>query len=399
MLTPKHSGGGPRNYFGNGSDGHIRVTATGALQSFDGTTWTAIPGWELNAADRYAPDAHAEPVVTIPSIEDGDMVVVNAVSLTVDSGVTLTTKYRCRGLLVYTQRDAEINGTLSMTARGCHANPADNSDPAHTPVPPSDGGVVPAEGLIIRRLARGHADTHTGPLLDGCGLDAVNAETNQPEVSGNGVVVAIPRVGGAGGVRVGGGGTESGNPGGSAANGAGGGGSGGWYSIQYNDFAGAGGGGSCFSGGTGGGGNYNGNPVNAEDGHVYGGKGGDGEAWGKTGAGGAGNPGGVSPGGDGDPGQDGTGGLLVLLVGGGLAGSGAVRADGRDGGQGYGANGYASGGSSGGGVAAVLAAGDCTTWTGTLSATGGQAMGLPGYGQGGAGGDGAVIGPIQIDPA
>lgn len=396
MLTPKHSGGGLRNYFGNGSDGHIRVTATGALQSFDGTTWTAIPGWELNAADRYAPDAHAEPAVTIPSIEDGDMVVVNALSLTVDSGVTLTTKYRCRGLLVYTQRDAEINGTLSMTARGCHANPADNSDPAHTPVPPSDGGVVPAEGLIIRRLARGHADTHTGPLLDGCGLDAVNAETNQPEVTGNGIVLAIPRVGGAGAARQNPPGDKNdllGIVGGSPGNAPGGGGGGGSFEHSYSTqaYTGSGGAGTCFGGGAGGGGVYvwpgGSGSASAEDGADYCGPGGVGDDFERPrnygGGQGAGNP------------PDGVGGLVALLVGGSYSGGGTLSANGSPGGLGdYDTSG---GGGSGGGAVLVLSVN--ASFSGTLSATGGLGGADGTSSAGGAGGDGAVIGPIQIDPA
>ncbi len=73
-------GQGRGNWFGDGSDGDIRITSAGAEQSFDGgVTWSTITGWLLVGS-----------VVSIPSVQDGDMVVVNARNLTIDSGYTLT---------------------------------------------------------------------------------------------------------------------------------------------------------------------------------------------------------------------------------------------------------------------------------------------------------------------
>ncbi|WP_174410308.1 hypothetical protein, partial [Desulfovibrio psychrotolerans] len=79
---------GLRNWFGDGSDGHLRLTAAaGAEQSFDGVSWVPMPGWTNTAG-----------LIFVPSVQDGDMVVVNARNLTVEAGVTLTTANRCRGL-------------------------------------------------------------------------------------------------------------------------------------------------------------------------------------------------------------------------------------------------------------------------------------------------------------
>ena len=179
-------GSGPKNWFGDGSDGDIRITSAGAEQSFtSGVTWQAIPGWTIIGN-----------VIMVPSIQDGDMVVVNAITFTVESGYTFTTANRCRGLQIYTLGDCTINGEISMTARGCWANPADAVVTSNTPVAPSDGHAVPEEGIILRRFAAGYDDIHTAAtLMEGCGQSSVDSEANQPEVDGNGVVIAIPQIG------------------------------------------------------------------------------------------------------------------------------------------------------------------------------------------------------------
>jgi len=369
---------GPRNWFGDGSLGDVRITsASGAEASQDGgQTWTAITGW-----------TREDNVVLVPSVEDGDMVVLHCRSLTIEAGMTLTTSHRCRGLLVYTQRDAVINGSLTMTARGCHANPADAAQTADTPVAPSDGHAVPAGGITIRRLARGVAGTDLATdLMHGCGLDAVTSEANQPEVDGRGIVVRIPRVGGAGAAGVSSGGyTQPGNVGGTTLGGTGGGGSGAHSSSSQ--YSGDGGDGTCWSGGSGSGGGHD---VSTADADNYGGPGGD-AAGGYTPGGGAGNPAGA---GGVTPANDGTGGLLMLVVGGDLAGAGRLSADGVRGGIG----GYSSGGSSGGGVVLTMFARD-NAYAGSMTANGGEAaIATANSKPGGAGGAGAVIGPVKIDP-
>lgn len=349
--------GGLRNWYGDGTDGDIHITADTELAS----------------------------------VQDGDMVVVNAESLTIDAGCTLTTANRCRGLIIYCRGDAVINGTLSMTARGCHANPAESTTTTDTPVAPSDGHAVPSEGLIIRRLAEGQTDTHTADTLGyGCGQAAVDGEAHQPVVDGDGVVIAIPRVGGPGGV--GGNSQATGDDltGGTATNGSGGGGAG---SMSFGTHTGEDGtAGTCWSGGTGSGARSNTGTYVAPE--PYGGSGGDGEIIGASG-GGAGNPGGTGH--NSGDGEDGTGGLLVLIVRGNITfgPSASLESAGSDGGGSTTGDG---GGGSGGGVIVVLCGGIVIGMlafdvSGGAGGTGNNAT----YDLGGAGGDGSVIGPIQID--
>lgn len=370
---------GPRNWFGNGDLGHVRITAAGgAEQSFDGVVWTTIPDWTVVGS-----------VVMVPSIQDGDLVVLNCRTYIDEAGLTLTTTNRCRGLVLYTRGACTVAGTLSMTARGCRANPADATTSTDTPVAPTDGHAVPAGGIVLRRFAAGHTDTNADEnLFHGCGAAMVASEANQPPVDGDGLVITIPRVGGSGGAgvhdNVAGAGAGQ-----TAANAPGGGGG-----ANGDTFAGGpGAAGTCFSGGAGGG---------AADqlsvggaGVAYGGPGGDAIHLNESILGsGAGNPAGAGYGG-GDA-EDGTGGLLIIIAGGLLTFTGRIEAEGSDGGDGF----YAGGGS-GGGVVVILHAGEIVN-TGTVSVAGG-AKGEntnPSYNyDGGPGGAGAVIGPFKIDPA
>ncbi len=388
-------GSGPRNWFGDGSLGDVRITsASGAETSQDGgSTWTAITGWTRSGD-----------VVLVPSALDGDMVVLDCRSLSIEAGMNLTTSHRCRGLLVYTQRDAAIYGTLTMTARGCHANPADAATSGDTPVAPTDGHAVPEAGITIRRLAEGQTDTDLATdLLYGCGSAAVASEARQPPASGNGIVIRIPRVGGAGAAAAG-----VGVTGGTIAYGAGGGGSGGGRAGVFTGGAGAAG--TCFSGGGGGGGCGSTGFSQAVDADAYGASGGCGYDVSNQGSGGgAGNPGGVggaSTACDAPAysGEDGTGGVVLLIVGGALTvgAAGEISSNGADGGETIAAGSsvtVAPGAGSGGGVVVVLYAATCEV-LGSVRADGGSG-GTKNGGDGGtagAGGAGAVIGPIKIDP-
>lgn len=136
-----------RNYFGDGSLGYVKITNTGATQSFDGVAYTAIPGWTL-----------AGSVVSIPATQDGDMVVLHCKSWQCDAGMSVTTSNRCRGLLIYVQGNCVHNGVGTMAARGPKANPADATTSAYTPVAPTDGHAVPSEGITIRRLSTAAAN-------------------------------------------------------------------------------------------------------------------------------------------------------------------------------------------------------------------------------------------------
>lgn len=146
--------------------------------------------------------------------KDGDMVVIDAKQLIVDSNAVLTTQYRCRGLLIYAD-EAIIDGNISMTGKGAKANPDDISVTGDTPVPPSDMNQVPAEGLVIRRDKSDWSDINStiitnanalsvndfkgshssNNLFYGTGNKSVKMESKQPSVS-NGLVIKIPKIGG-----------------------------------------------------------------------------------------------------------------------------------------------------------------------------------------------------------
>ncbi|WP_338669788.1 hypothetical protein [Pseudodesulfovibrio methanolicus] len=367
------AGRGPGNWFGDGSDGDIRVGSAGAEQSFDGGfTWSTIPGWTIVGS-----------VVLIPSVQDGDMVLVNACNLTVDSGYTLTVMNRCRGLLVYCTGIATISGkALSMTARGCHANPADSTTTSDTPVAPSDGNAVPAEGIILRRLAHGQTDTHTGVLGLGLGLAMLASEANQPIVDGDGLVIAIPRIGGAGAPYNEDIPDSPGYDGSARENAPGGGGGGGNYGANSQTPPSADG--TCYAGGPGVGG------ANAAPGLAPGEYGGPGSAGVAPFAstrngcgGGAGNPGGLGIK-SGEDGEDGVGGLLILIaraiV---VVGFAQLAAEGSPGGSGP--SGVRSGGG-GSGAGAIFVF--CASLTGSITPLISGGPGGTATMDGGKGGDG-----------
>ncbi len=376
---------GPKNWFGAGEDGEIRITSAGAEQSFDtGITWQAIPGWTMVGT-----------VVMVPSVQDGDMVVVNARSLTVAAGFIFTVTHRCRGLVFYCTGHCRCDGPPSMTARGCHANPADNMVTEDTPVAPSDGHAVPSTGIILRRFATGATCTNEDTnLFYGCGLAAVESETHQPPVQGNGVVVAIPLVGGPGGI----GGTYDGDAGGSVENGTGGGG-GGAGPAAYG--AAEGKAGTCFSGGPGSGG-QGANAFQPAEAYPleYAGRGGLGTNDGQNSGGGAGNPGG--PGGSTGiggnlpqyKGDDGTGGFLWIVVGGSLTLNVSPESKGSKGGGGDAVE--TSGAGSGGGIVCLMHAGPLIGLP-NCNVSGGPS-GAATYYTGGPGGDGMAL-CFKIDPA
>lgn len=331
---------------------------------------------------------------------DGDMVVRQYQSLTINSGVTLTTDQPCRGLLIYVSGNCVINGTLSMTARGALANPTVDGG--------SDLSPVNANGLRFPfRTASGSATlASSASLLDGCGTSAKSLIASHPTLAGNGTVITIPRSGGAGGAAANSGANAPGNVGSTGATGAtGGGGSGG----TRNGNSGPGSAGTCFSGGSGGGGNhYAGvdgfNTLVQNAGQQFGGRGGygyNGVGANEGAGGGAGNPGGLgayNPGGFANSteaaGASGTGGLLVLIVGGSLTigATGVVSADGSNGGTGQGSWAAYSGGGGSGGGSVVLAHRGSYQNSGSVRANGGPGGGDKAWvpSTGGAGAAGSV---------
>ncbi|BCS89958.1 hypothetical protein [Pseudodesulfovibrio sediminis] len=370
---------GNGNWFGDRSDGDIRiVSSAGAEQSYDGgVTWQPIPGWTIVGS-----------VAMVPSVEDGDMVIINGVNGQIDAGYTLTTTNRCRGLQLLFDATLTIDGTVSMTARGCKANPADAVITSNTPVAPSDGSAVGPNGPTWARFAKGFTESGLSDM-SGCGTDAVISEANQPEVLGNGVVVSIQPVGGLGGARLTVS-TSAGNPGQTAASGLGGGGGGAVnIGISGTIKSGAGSAATCFSSGVGGGGHYNGyNSTPPGDGQPYGGQGGcsdDPSSGVATGGPGAGNPGGATYTGaaGGEAAEEGTA-APIFICARKILGTGAVESKGSLGGRGSKdrSQGLLCGGGSTGGGATILMSSEIAD-TITIDISGGTSVAL-----GGAGGDG-----------
>lgn len=313
------------NYFGNGSDGAL-----------------STPGDVIHT------------VLNKDGVYDGDLYVANYTSLTINNGHTMTTDQPCKGLLIYVSGSCTIDGTLTMTARGALQDPV--------------AGGVSAAGIRLPMLGVG-ADTLAAADFAGCGAAAIAAVGNQVGISGDGTIFIITRTGGAAGAPS----VGNGNPGGTMVNGSGGGGGGG--AIACTGQAGAAG--TCFCGGGGGGGC--GGPGSGTAATANGGAGGDGG--GQSAGGGAGNPGGAAapiPGGT--VGENGMGGILILIVNGDLniGAAGVVSANGKNGGTG----GNAGGGGSGGGNIRVLHTGSLTN-NGSIEADGG--IGGTNGGNGGAG--------------
>ena len=319
-----------------------------------------------------------------------------------DAGMAPTLSNRCRGLLLYcADGNLTNNGDMSMTARGCHANPADAVVTADTPVAPSDGNPVSVDGLVIARFAAGGNDFGASDL-SGCGIAARSSELHQPPVS-NGFVLRIPRVAGPGGVA-----QPTQAAGGTHPSGPGGGGSGGGIDLYPDAPGGPGGDATCFSGGPGGSGMSGDSSaqIAGSPGDDYGGPGADAsqvnpptpEAFG-----GAGNPAGIN-----GPmavthagtAQDGTGGIGMAVVNGDIVGTGVFSSQGSPGGPIlYNGPQDGGGGGSGGGLWALL-------YSGTLSESissnfnGGPGGQFP-YNSdrnGGPGGKGAFL-THKIDPA
>ena len=389
-----YSGSQAGNYFGNGELGTVTfgassITQTGDTVAIDtklttgsesgGPSGSSYGGFSP-ARDRQVPvpndTAVYEATVTSggSSISsrsgsssgstinaDGDMVVLQFDTLTIDASTTLTTKHPCRGLFIYVENNCTINGSLSMNSRGAKADPTASGG--------SDSAAVNASGLQLPMLTSGGSSTLAAATFSGTGNAAVAAVANQTGISGNGTVFTIARSGSAGGATAtgqGGGNVGSAGTTGAAIISTGGGGSGGSVydnSVSGNpNTTGAGGTGTCFSGGAGGGGTYLNNVSTAYvggPGSNTGGAGGDGVGSNTHyAAGGAGNGGGQGIHNSATwHGPDGTGGLIWLVVGGNLTIGSGGSIDVR--GQGLGSSNTA-GGASGGGSAMILHSGTFT---------------------------------------
>lgn len=324
---------------------------------------------------------------SLTSSTDSDMIVKNYDDLTIDSGVELTVSNRCKGLLIYVKGNLIVNGKISMTKRGANVDPV-------------SAGVA-AGGLKIRRFTSGGSDTNSDSgLLTGAGAAAISAENNQGALAGDGTVFVIPRAGSNGGAAVAASGESSinGNAGATVTTGQTGGGGAGGAGVGngFTATPGSGAAGTCFSGGAGGGGvgSADGN-ASATSGAANGGAGGGGGNVSYVCGAGAGNPAGsgfnsnISP-------EDGTGGLLIIIVKGTvtIGAAGSIEAKGGYGGGSSGSgNNQGAGGGSGGGTILLLHAGALTN-NGTITAAGGTGGSLSGIGArqglGGAGAAGSV---------
>lgn len=259
-------------------------------------------------------------------------VIVNG-NLTINSGVTLRPAARKLLTVVCVTGDLTLNGSISMSQRG--ANHSGTGD---------SGGLTPP---VPVRVYSGAISTYTNP--------------------------DIGATGGTGGAGVTAGATYlNGTVGGLAASiGTGGGGSG----SAYLATSGAGASGTCFSGGAGGGA---GSGENAYAGVANGGAGGIGTngAWYGVGNG----PNGV---------DNGTGGVLVVIVLGSVSGSGSITAAGGSLASTwfspYNTSFGMGGGASGGGVALLIRRSGLTP---AISAPGGTSVITNGFANGGSGGNG-----------
>lgn len=265
--------------------------------------------------------------VTFATTLDGEVLVKNYKSLTVNAGHTMTVSTRCRGLLIYVGGDCTINGTVTMTAKGAKAT-----------------------GSMAHYVYQ--AKNYYGNFLPMFSFNSV-------KMYGSGS---------------GGGGAST--TGGSAGEGYTGGGGGGYL-------GGAGSAGTSWSGGSGGGaGPSAGNAIN------YAGAGGNaGPSASPSGyGGGAGNGGGAGTG-TGFAGTVGTGGLLMFVVKGTftLGNTGIISANGSVGGSGP----TGGGGGSGGGRIIILYNQGYVNNGGSIQVSGGTGGGTSPT-KGGDGGAGSV---------
>tara|TARA_Y100001937_G_scaffold9270_1_gene11440 strand:+ start:1087 stop:2100 length:1014 start_codon:yes stop_codon:yes gene_type:complete len=296
---------------------------------------------------------------------DGDMVVKQYTSINIDTGDTVTVDQPTRGLMILCQGDCTINGTLSMKGRGAFADPTASGA--------SDSNAVDSNGLRLPFLTSGGSDTLTAAntLFNGCGTAARNVLANFRTLSGDGTIVSLIRQGANGGN--GAGSKQNGNAGSNGSTGqTGGGGSGG---SGWDGSTGNGAYGSCFSGGSASGGTNNDSSANAGN---WGGAGTNGNtSHTACTSGGVGNPTGGNDitSGSVSGTQQGTGGLIILIVKGNLTigASGSITCIGSNSGSCNGGNGWhGSGGASGGGNI-VLAYKGTYTNNGTVTANGGTA--------------------------
>lgn len=294
--------------------------------------------------------------VSLTSTLDGDAVVKQYTSLTVNTGHTLTVSNRCKGLHIYVRGDLVLNGTISMTARGANIL---NTNQSILYKKHYSGIFGLQEFQNLAYILPNSFPSSTSSVRGGDSVFGIDSSSNG-NAGSNGTLLFQ----------------------------CGGGGSGSVYSAStiYTATSGVGGYGTSFSGGSGSGGSavlYS--SQTSQSGSNTGGAGSSGKcSHSSFGAcGGAGNPGGAGEGTGSLSGNAGTGGQLIVIVGGTLSGSGVFESKGSAGG---GQSGTCGGGGSGGGCLLILY--QNSSFSGTKLATGGA--GGAGSVIGGAGGNGYI---------
>lgn len=316
--------------------------------------------WSSFSFDPYM---HILENYNLPSDVDGDTVIKYVKGLEIDEGAELSVENRCKGLVFFIDGDCTINGTLNMTAKG---------------------PFIEGDDLAI--------DYKKAQFL----VNPNNFDQFEYTISKDG------GLGGAGLVKTNS--AEAGKSGSTSGEFAcGGGGSGGARGVSGTARSGRGAQGTSYSGGSGGGGCVcDLCSATASGGTNFGGPGGNANACQGPGAahrtgagGGAGNNGGLgkyvgSGTGIASPGENGTGGLIVLVIKGNLiiGPNGLIAANGSKGGDST-TNGFrVGGGGSGGGSINILYTKNITN-NGAIQANGG-AGGFAGTYNGGAGGFGSI---------
>jgi len=352
-----------------------------------------------NLKNYFGTGARGDVVISadtnLAAILDGAPVIRHYNSLTISSGVTLTTDNRCKGLIIYVRGDCTINGTLTMSGKGAHATPTRDLSIYRAPF----SGYAYSSGTPdIDNLP----DETLSICQSGAGRKVYRSAHNTPELMGT-TGLAETRTYFGGHYGFGGVSFPATSPGfaGNEAPGGGGGGNGGngtsppytshptiggfdGYDVNHPSTGWTGGGrpgarggnGTAFSGGPGGGGGGQ-NSENSDP------------TPGNLNGGGPGGSGGSNGGGNG---ASGGGGVIFLIVGGMLTigPTGTVSSDGTAGSGGTGFSG-GGGGGSGGGRLVILYARNLSN-AGTVRADGGTggAPSQTSWTGGGAGGMGAI---------
>ena len=337
------------NYFGTGADGDCTISSSAQISSS-----TSPAG--LNNISK----------------ENGDIIVKNFKSLTINSGIVFTPLRACRGMVIYCTGNLTINGTISMTGKGGGVGYKIAAPIGVASSTDSRYDLVDAT-LYFNNLS--------SSASGGRGIPTHWNWTPSGSAWFSNFKVRVPL---SGSVAGGAAGAYQGNAGAGTAGifccGSGGGGGGGGY--YSNATGGAGGRGTIFTGGSGGG--AGGMPYATGGAGTY-------EVSAPSNIGGGGGTGAGGSSGN----SRGVGGLLILIVRGSVTINGTLSSNGANGSNGTAPspdNEYQSGGGGGsGGGRIMIIYGGTYNNTGTIVVNGGSgAVGNLGNYVGGAGGAGST---------